>query len=305
MKMLFNKIKDSDFDLIASIQKNTQYNGSEWSKLYLKSWDFFSYDQMEIAIENDVIYIRFPVNKTYVKAFEIYKHIYLPPVCKIEDVKVALDNIQNQTKLDDEKLAIIGIPQEYLDAYGEYKFNVENIDFQKEYLYSPQDLCEFKGKKYHQKRNHISAFDKSYSYTFRPYAKEDRCAVEKLLTKWETKQSEEYMVEDEESEHQAIEVSLDMAFDKNIYVYVLYVGDNLVGFTLGEITPSNVGIVHIEKADIEYTGSYTKLVNLFAKEVLKDARVVNRQEDMGDEGLRQSKESYRPIGFAMKFFITD
>ena len=77
------------------------------------------------------------------------------------------------------------------------------------------------------------------------------------------------------------------------------------GFTLGEITPSNVGIVHIEKADVQYNGSYTKLMNMFAKTVLKDTKLINRQEDMGDEGLRQSKLSYKPIGYSMKYFLKD
>ena len=96
-----------------------------------------------------------------------------------------------------------------------------------------------------------------------------------------------------------------MAFEENVYAYVLIVDEKIIGFTLGEITPSNVGIVHIEKADVQYNGSYTKLMNMFAKTVLKDTKLINRQEDMGDEGLRQSKLSYRPIGYSMKYFLKD
>ena len=57
--MLFRAIKDEDFSNIASIQKLTNYDGSEYSLLYLKGWDFFNYQSMQIAEEDGVIYLRF------------------------------------------------------------------------------------------------------------------------------------------------------------------------------------------------------------------------------------------------------
>ncbi len=301
--MLFNKIKDSDFENIKNIQKNTEYNGSEWSKIYLKAWGFFDWDTMEIAYKNDMIFIRFIPNLD-ADFFKQFKHVYLPPICEIEKVKEGIDLAMNQAKLDGETFGMIGVPQEYIDAYGDPTFSFFESEDQREYLYLTQDLCEFRGKKYHSKRNHISVFDKLYpNYVFRPYDTKDRCCVEKLLSKWESTQDDEYMQEDESDEKYAIERSLDMAFDDGVHAYVLEIDGKVVGFTLGEITPSNVGIVHIEKADIEYNGIYSKLVNLYAKEVLKDTRLINRQEDMGDEGLRQSKLSYKPCGYAFKYFL--
>ncbi len=57
--MLFRVINDKDFSSIANIQRLTDYDGSEYSLLYLKGWDFFNYPSMEIAQENGVIYLRF------------------------------------------------------------------------------------------------------------------------------------------------------------------------------------------------------------------------------------------------------
>ena len=295
--MLFNKIKDKDFEYISSIQKNTQFNGSEWSKLYLQSWDFFDYPSMEIATKNDIVLIRFKPNH-YTEFFEDFSHIYLPPICTLDKVKEAIDLAMNQAKLDGEVFGMISVPQEYLDCYENPPFTYTLIDSQNEYLYNTLDLVEFKGKKYHSKRNHIAVFDRLYNYEFRRYKDEDREAVEDLLFRWTENQKEV-----EITEFHAIKRSLEMANEENIYPYVLYVDGKLAGFTLGEITPSNVGIVHIEKADITFNGVYSKLVNLFASEVLKDCRIINRQEDMGDEGLRQSKLSYKPCGYAMKYFL--
>ena len=301
--MLFNKIKDSDFEAIKTIQKNTQYTGSEWSKIYLKAWEFFNYENMEIAYKNGIIFIRFTPGQD-IPFFKQFKRIFLPPICTLDRVKEGIDLAMAQAKLDNDPFAMIGVPQEYLDSYGDPAFLFEDVVNQREYLYNTQDLIEFKGKKYHSKRNHIAVFDRAYPQAiFRPYQKEDRCAVEKLLSKWKSTKDEEYINEDESSERHAIEVSLDMAFEENIYAYVIEIDGKIAGFTLGEITPSNVGIIHIEKADVEYNGIYSKLVNLYAKEVLKGTKLINRQEDMGDEGLRQSKLSYKPIGYSFKYFL--
>ena len=303
--MLFNKIKDQDFEEIAQIQQKTTFTGSEWSRLYLKAWDFFNYSKMEIARKDGIIFIRYPIYETYKQYFEGIDIVYIPPICELDKVNEAIDLVREQAKQDGVKFAMLGVPQEYVDAYKGDGISITNWDAQNEYLYNTSDLVELKGKKYHQKRNHISAFDRLYKSDFRPYKEEDRKEVEDLFFKWEIGKGTAYDKDDEKSELVAIRKSLDMAFDKGIYAYVLTVDEKIVGFTLGEITPSNIGIIHIEKADISYNGSYTKLMNMFAKEVLKDTKFINRQEDMGDEGIRQSKLSYRPCGYSMKYFLKD
>ena len=303
--MLFNKIKDEDFEIIKKIQSKTSYTGSEWSKLYLKSWDFFNYDNIEFAYQDDMAFIRFPLAFLDVKDFRDITYIYLPPMCEVSKAKEAIELARFQAHIDGHKFAMLGVPQEYVDLCKDMDLSITNRDGQNEYLYLTLDLIELKGKKYHSKRNHIAAFDKLYKYDFRPYTKEDRKEVEGLFFSWEETQGKDYDKEDEYFEYNAIKRSLDMAFEENIYAYVLIVDEKIIGFTLGEITPSNVGIIHIEKADVQYNGSYTKLMNMFAKTVLKDTKLINRQEDMGDEGLRQSKLSYKPIGYSMKYFLKD
>ena len=303
--MLFNKIKDTDFDIVASIQEKTEYLGSEWSKLYLKVWDFFGYSKMEFAYKDEIAFIRFPVQKQMKQYFPDIDTIYLPPICTLDQVSKAIDLAREQAKQDEKKFAMLGVPQEYIDAYQCDGLLITNRESQNEYIYRTQDLIELKGKKYHSKRNHISVFDKSFNYEFSPYKKEDRQEVEQFFFKWEENKGTLYDKDDEKTEFKAIKKSLDMAFEKNIFAYMLRVNERIIGFTLGEVTPNKVGIIHIEKADIAYNGSYTKLMNLFAKEALKDTIYINRQEDMGIPGIRQSKQSYNPIGFAMKYFITE
>ncbi len=106
------------------------------------------------------------------------------------------------------------------------------------------------------------------------------------------------------NEEYVIALALEMVekYD-NYFADVIEYQGKIIGFSLGEITPSNVGITHIEKGDIEYDGVYSYLCQAFAQKHYGGVRVVNRQEDMGLEGLRKSKQSYRPIGFCRKFAV--
>ena len=77
----------------------------------------------------------------------------------------------------------------------------------------------------------------------------------------------------------------------------------VAGFSAGEIVGDTL-IIHIEKADIAYEGIYQVLVNEYAKcFVTPDVRYINREEDVGDEGMRRSKESYHPVRLLEKYLV--
>ena len=84
---------------------------------------------------------------------------------------------------------------------------------------------------------------------------------------------------------------------------MLEVDGRIVGFEFGERLASNNGIVHIEKGDINYDGVYPMLCHAFAAKHFKDVSFINRQEDMGLDGLRKSKLSYHPCGFVEKRIV--
>ena len=109
MKMLFNKIKDQDFEMVKNIQSKTQYNGSEWSKLYLKVWDFFNYETAEFAIENDIAFIRFKTQQKFKKWIK-EDTLYLPPMCDISNVKDAINMAREQAKADTDDPRVLQPP---------------------------------------------------------------------------------------------------------------------------------------------------------------------------------------------------
>lgn len=77
----------------------------------------------------------------------------------------------------------------------------------------------------------------------------------------------------------------------------------IVAMAVGEIFNDTL-CVHIEKADREYAGSYPMIVKEFASHnVTEDIRYINREDDVGDEGLRTSKLSYHPIRLLDKYCL--
>ena len=85
---------------------------------------------------------------------------------------------------------------------------------------------------------------------------------------------------------------------------VLRAQDKIVGLSAGEIVGDTL-IIHVEKADTSFSGAYQMLVNEYAKHfVTEDVKYINREEDTGDEGIRQSKESYHPLMLLEKYVVT-
>ena len=84
---------------------------------------------------------------------------------------------------------------------------------------------------------------------------------------------------------------------------VLEIDGEIHAYTAGFINPSNVGIILFEKADPEYEGIYQAVNYLFINHSFKQCRFINRQEDLGLEGLRKAKMSYHPFGFAEKYRV--
>ena len=309
--MQFVKITDDDYARIAEIQSLTQYDGSEYSMLYLKGWDFFNYQSMQICDLGDRIFLRFVPHDRFNEDIHKGKYIYLPPLTTLDKIEEAYSQIKAQCEEDLEDMYVMSSPESYVEILKDkYQF-IHNEDYD-EYLYLPQDLIMLAGKKYHSKRNHIKNFVRNYSPSddgickFRSYQPSDREKVFALINGWEEhkefdKESFDDMANDELN---VIDLALKLVGNSaNYFADVVEYDGKIIGFSMGEITPSNVGITHIEKGDINFDGIYPFICNSFAKKHFENVRYINRQEDMGLEGLRKSKQSFHPVGFCKKYAV--
>ena len=84
----------------------------------------------------------------------------------------------------------------------------------------------------------------------------------------------------------------------------VYVDDVLEAFTVGSYNKrEDMAVIHIEKANANINGIYQFINKTFLCEEFPTAKLINRDDDLGIEGLRRAKESYMPIGYARKYLV--
>lgn len=309
--MQFERIKESDKKRIDEVLAKSNWTGSEYSMLYLRGWDFFDFDTMTVAFEGGYVFIRFsPHLLAGDEESDSHGYIFLPPLAPEGEFAKAVDMLREYCESSGEEFYMSSCRKEEAESLDPSVYEIaDKEDYRNyaEYLYAPSDLIELKGKKYHAKRNFVRRFINTYQgkYVFRTYSENDKEGVCALFGEWiKNKSFDEYHDGMERQEKKVVRLALEYSLKyDDFFADVMEVDGRIVGFETGELTAAGVGIVHIEKGDIEYDGIYPSLCQMFAAKHFAGARYINRQEDMGLEGLRKSKESYHPCGFVEKRIV--
>ncbi|MCL1830142.1 MAG: phosphatidylglycerol lysyltransferase domain-containing protein [Oscillospiraceae bacterium] len=192
---------------------------------------------------------------------------------------------------------------EAIDAIypGRFEYRFER-DYA-EYIYLAKNLITLEGKKYHNKRNHIARFrDNHPDYEFRAITKDNIEQVMEMNKTW----CERYATDASESLSEEITVAsraLDMFFDIGLEGGFIQSGDEILAYSIGEPINSNTYCIHIEKAFHDIQGSYAIINRDFAAHFCKDYEYINREDDVGQEGLRKAKLSYYPEFLSDKITI--
>ena len=190
------------------------------------------------------------------------------------------------------------------DALGElrqeFSFTaVEEPDIA-DYMYKAEDLAYLAGKKYSKKRNLIHQFEKLYpDYTLEPITNENAHRIAECCAHdWSDAGLSELAIYEHDHTREVLE---DFAA-YGCTGYALHVGGEIAAFCIGEVM-SDTLIVHIEKGKREYKGAFQMINCLFAKTELERCGIqyINREDDVGDEGLRRAKQSYFPEYMLKKF----
>jgi len=167
-----------------------------------------------------------------------------------------------------------------------------------EYIYARTDLAELPGRIFQKKRNLVNAFVKTYS---------EKGIEQKILDKESVKDAQRVLDEWRQSRG----LSADYNFAKEALEQhevlgfkgmVFYVGGYPVGYCQGEVLADEKSFaVHFEKALDKYKGVYQYINQKFAKSLPENINYINREQDLGNSGLRQAKMTYNPIGFVKLF----
>jgi len=220
---------------------------------------------------------------------------YLFPIGK-GDCRQAVEYLVDYANANAEKLRFVNVTKtvrSFLSTSFPDRFDfVENRAFA-DYIYSVEDLINLSGKKYHKKRNHLSNFRKKYSYTFEQITSANLHECFEMYKVWLKNKNAEN--DDNYDEYSAVKRAFDNFEELGFIGGALRVNGKIEAFTMGEALTNETFCTHIEKANTDIVGSYAAINNEFARNCLASFKYVNREEDMGIEGLRKAKLSYYPV----------
>ncbi len=256
-----------------------------WQAVYHSAW----------AVIDGFLVIRFQIDGGE-------KIGYMQPV-GVGDFAPLIPCLREDAHAHGQRLRIIGLADagcEMIRGMHIGQFAFESDRNMEDYLYRADDLRTLTGRRYQPKRNHINRFVAAYpDFRYEPLTPDrfDAClTLERAWRKEHDGHTSELC-----AEQRAMQCAFDHFDELGIQGGCIYVGDQLVAFTYGSALLTNVFDTHVEKADTEFDGAFTIINKLFAQHLPEQFELINREEDLGLDGLRQAKLSYHPAFLQHKF----
>ena len=174
----------------------------------------------------------------------------------------------------------------------------ENFD----YIYTSEAMITLKGKKLHGKRNHINKLKKEHpDFQYEPLTKDHYEECMALYDLWQMDHKEPTITQYDE--RSSVERALLNLEELGLTGGIIRIDGVLKAFTVGEQTLPWMCQIHIEKAEKEIDGLYPTMSQQYASHACTNAQWINREEDMGLEGLRKAKLSYFPARMVEKYDV--
>ena len=283
--MNFRNIEITDKPIFDKFVKGTKNPRSLYN--FTTSYIWSGEGKVKIAVEDDVLYILWYFKE---KSFMLY------PVVLGGDIKAAIRKGVAYLKDLGAKPRFISLsPNDVLELkalYGDefhYDYDRDNSD----YLYETERLINLSGKKLHSKKNHYNAFCKNYNFTYRRIEDTDIEACKALFDSWYKDKGEGTKLLEESKV--ATYKLLDNLKELGVIGGLIEVDGKIIACSVGEKITDDTALIHVEFANTDYRGAYAAINREFVKNEWQDCKYINREEDMGDEGLRKAKESYQPL----------
>ncbi len=280
----FKKPTLEDRPWIQKLYQCSGFRGAEYTFANLYLWSFFYGEVAE--------YKGFLCQRLNFK--DLHQYIY-PAGCG--DVKPVLDALWQDSRDQGYPFAVRSLTKETMAKLEELypgKFTYEDNRNAYDYLYEIDTLAELAGKKYQAKRNHINRFVENWPnwYTV-PVTEENLPVCRGLAEQW-------YKSHDgSDADHRAMEKAFAHFREMEFEGIILYAEEGKpVGFSAGNRISTDTFDVNFEKSFADIQGAYPLVNREFARYIRTnhpEIQYLNREDDMGLEGLRKAKESYHPI----------
>lgn len=229
------------------------------------------------------------------------------PAGKDEAVKKALEALMEYCRERKCPFRLYNVTEEHfaqLCGWFPDRFQIRYDRDAADYVYETEKLATLAGKKLHGKRNHINKFKALYpDWSYESLNDDNVEECFQMALKWRNQNG----CDDDAEKNAEMCVTLNslrLYKELGLRGGVLKIGEKIAAFSVGEPLCSDTFVVHIEKAFPDIEGAYPMINQQFVQHAMEGYTYVNREEDTGDEGLRQAKLSYRPIFMVEKGVVT-
>ena len=282
----FHPVTLADRDTVLAHTAHNVYQNCDYSFSNLYGWS--KVYGTELAFHKGLMFVRFSNPSQERKA-------YLMPVGD-GDLKEGLLDLQKDLLAQgEEHIIMMSVTNNALEELKDLE-PAQIRDFTTrdycDYIYSRKSLATLAGKKLQSKRNHINKFERLYPDWHYEEITDDN--VRKCIA------LEGVWLENTDTDDEKIrekKVVLDALQNREAIGLrggCIMVGDRVVAFSLGMPVTADTFDVNIEKADTEYEGAFAIINREFARHIPEQYVFLNREEDLGVEGLRKAKLSYKP-----------
>jgi len=213
------------------------------------------------------------------------------------DLEEMLHRLRDWSEAEEVPLIFHGITEhtmpileETFPGYFDFQPRRDSSD----YIYLAENLIQLSGKKFHSKRNHISKFSRENDWRYEDITEDNLGECLELGRIWCAEKSGGECSIKNNPEFCALSRAFDQYFALGFEGGLIRAEGKAVAFTCGERLTGDTFVIHFEKALPGYEGAYPVINNQFAKNRLSAYQYINREEDLGIEGLRKAKLSYHP-----------
>lgn len=227
---------------------------------------------------------------------------YMQPVGEGDCARI-IPALREDAHAHGQRLRIIGLTdrgREMIRQMHIGQFAFESDRALEDYVYAADDLRNLPGRRYQPKRNHINRFMAEYpDYRYEELTPDrfDECM--QLEREW--RRNHEGHTSELCAEQRAMQRAFAHFAELGMTGGCIYVGERMVAFTYGSAVNDHTFDTHVEKADTDYNGAFTVINCLFARHLPERFTLINREEDLGIEGLQRAKLSYHPAVIQHKF----
>ena len=295
--MEFRKFTIDDIDVVQSYLDIDGAFMAERNFVGLFLW--CDHYKVKMCIEDDCLYMCSDRSDEYFMVF--------PPFTR-GDFRKAFVKLIEYARTKNEYILVNSVSEvqkeKLIGLFGEDAFEFEENRGAMDYIYSSEDLMWLRGKKFSAKRNHVNKFLGAYgdNWSFEEMdPKVHRDDIINFQSTWGPSRGENDTADSPETF--SIKKALDNFNRLGLKGGIIRVDGKMIGFTIGKRVSDYVFGVMYEKADISYEGAYAMINQQFAQRNFEGIPYVNREEDLGIEGLRKAKLSYNPVQLTKKYLV--